>query len=492
MEQYSTLLYKQRDKVQIQILHKIATEGKQSKKSLEITLEKHHPVIDNAVNQLENKKLIKRTKGDEPNYKRGQPQKFYRLTEKGISVVVDEIKIPLNDFWKMLFRIFDSEGNYYSDEQVNSKKQYVDERRCILKDFTIEEIINKYENNVLGVKRKHALSHMYQKIPDVQLITKTKFLPSEKLIVETIALYGSLSVEELSVKLSRHITNIPQKLLYPYFLIKKLDNGKYDITILGIQYLIFVIFNQLKHDTQMQKIKILIENRKEILPLIFRKWVWLTRFFPNRELFNTLIDAIDTNQRQLPFQTDSGIQEILDSHRNLEEVSSSKIRHEYEVGSEVHFEVRYEKGASLRGSRHMKGGDKDQQLMNLNTICSLMDNTSGDLLHKIDKEIQLVITELNKLNGMLGFGSIEKFHPEEMIKQRLIEYEQTKSDSLSFRFYSILLSQIYQKKEDLKKWADFLKTDKDIMPWYGNWIKEIDDFEEENTYYRNNLERILS
>ncbi len=491
MEQYSTLLYKQRDKIQIQILRKIAIDGKHSKKSLETELEKHHPVINNAVKQLEKKGLITKTFGN-TSFKRGQPEKFYRLTKKGISVVIDEIKIPLDDFWKMAFRIFDLKGDFHSEPYVSSKKKYNTDRHHILKDFTIDKIIKKYENNVLGVKREHALSHIYQKIPDVQLITNTKFLSSEKLVVEAIALYGSLSVEELSVKLSKHITNIPQKLLYPYFLIKKLDNGKYDITVLGIQYLMFVIFNQLKHDTQMQKIKILIENRKDILPLIFRKWVWLTRFFSNRELFNTLVDAIDTNQRQLPLQTDSGIQEILDSHRNLEEVSSSKIKHEYEVGSKVHFEVRYEKIALLRGSRYMKTGDEDQNLMNLDIICSIIGNSSGDRFHNVDKEIQLVITELNKLNGMFAFGSIEKYHPEEMIKQRLAEYERTKSDSLSFRFYSILLSQIYQKKEEPEKWIDFLKTDKDIMPWYGNWIKEIDDFEEKNTSYRNNLAHILS
>jgi len=93
----------------------------------------------------------------------------------------------------------------------------------------------------------------------------------------------------------------------------------------------------------------LIENPDD-LARSFKKWVWLTRFFSNRDLFNTLIDAIDTNQRQLPFQTDSGIQEILDSHRNLEEVYNSKIKHEYEVGSEVRFEVEY-KIAHLRGFR---------------------------------------------------------------------------------------------------------------------------------------------
>lgn len=489
MEQYSTLLYKQRDIVQIQILHKIAIDGKHSKKSLEISLEKHHPVVDNAVKQLLKKELITKASGSHTD-KRGQPQKFYRLTEKGILVLIDEIKIPLDEFWKMLFRIFDSEGNFYADEYINSKGKLVDEKHFILKNVTISNLIKKYENNVLGYRREYALSHIYQKIPDVQFLAGFKFSPSEKLIIETIALYGSLSLEELSIKLSKRIT-IPQKLLHPYFLVKKLDNKKYNITILGIQYVIFVILRQLKYDTQMQKMKILIENQKILLPLIFRKWVWLTRFFSNRELFNTLIDAIDTNQRQLPFQTDFGIQEILDSHRNLEEVYNSKIKNEHEVGSEIRHEVGYEI-AFNRGFHYKDSAYRNKNERNLKIISSLLDDTSVDYLRNAEKPIQLVIDELDKLNALLGFESIEESRHNEMKKQRLVEYERIKSDSLSFRFYSILLSQIYQKKEEPDKWSNFLKMDQDIIPWYSNWIKEIGDFEGKNIEYRNNLMRILS
>lgn len=487
MVQYSTLLYKQRDKIQIQILRKIATDGKHSKKSLEIELEKHHPVIDNAVKQLLKKKLITKAQGSHTD-KRGQPQKFYRLTEKGILILIDEIKISLDEFWKMLFRIFDSKGNFYEEGYFDSKGKYVDERHFVLKDFTIEEIIKKYENNVLGYKREYALSHIYQKIPDVQFLAGFNFSASEKLIIETIALYGSLSLEELSIKLSKRIT-IPQKLLHPYFLIKKLDNKKYEITVVGIQYLVFVILRQLKHDSQMQKIKILIENQKTILPLIFRKWVWLTRFFSNRELFNTLIDAIDTNQRQLPFQTDSGIQEILDSHRNLEEVYNRKIKQEYEVGSKIRFEIVY--NIAHRTGSHSKNTEKNYE-KNLEILSSILNDTSVDYLRNAEKSIQLVIDELDKLNALLGFESVELSFHDEMKKQRLVEYERIKSDSLSFRFYSILLSQIYQKKEDIDKWCNFLKIDQDIMPWHSNWIKEIESFEGKNIEYRNNLVRILS
>ncbi|MBS3926281.1 MAG: hypothetical protein KGZ34_06300 [Nitrosarchaeum sp.] len=496
MEIHSTLLYKQRDKIQIHILRKIATDGKHSKKSLEIELEKHHPVIDNAVKQLLKKNFIVKTYGSLTD-KPGQPQKFYRLTEKGILVLIDEIKIPLDEFWKMLFRIFNSKGIFYSSESVNSKKKFVNERNIVLKNITIEQLIKKYENNVLGYKREYALSHIYQKIPDVQFLAGFNFSPSEKLIIETIALYGSLSLEELSIKLSKRIT-IPQKLLHPYFLIKKLDNKKYDITILGIQYVIFVIFKQLKHDSQMQKMRILIENQKIILPLIFRKWVWLTKFFSNRELFNALIDAIDTNQRQLPFQTDSGIQEILDSHRNLEEVYNRKIKQEYEVGSKIRYEIAYNI-AHLTGF-HSKNTEKNYEknleilssLLNDTSVDYLLNDTSGDYRRNVEKPFQLVIDELDKLNALLGFESVELSLHDEMKKQRLVEYERIKSDSLSFRFYSILLSQIYQKKEEPDKWSNFLKMDQDIMPWYSNWIKEIGDFEGRNIEYRNNLLGILS
>ncbi|PIN84516.1 MAG: hypothetical protein COU45_01500 [Nitrosopumilus sp. CG10_big_fil_rev_8_21_14_0_10_33_7] len=89
----------------------------------------------------------------------------------------------------------------------------------------------------------------------------------------------------------------------------------------------------------------------------------------------------------------------------------------------------------------------------------------------------------------MGFESIEASLHDKMKKQRLVEYERIKSDSLSFRFYSILLSQIYQRKENLDAWFNFLKRDQDIMPWYTDWIKEIDDFERKNITHRDNLVR---
>lgn len=488
MSIHSTLLYKQRDKIQILILRKIATDGKHSKKSLENTLEKYHPVIDNAVNQLLKKKLITKAAGDQNN-KRGQPEKFYRLTEDGIIILIDEIKISLNEFWKMLFRIFDSKGDFITYGYFDSKKEYVAEEHFVLENFTIEKLVKKYENSVLGYKRERVIPNVLPKTSDIKLIINCKLTSSEKSIIETLALYDSLSITELSTKLSKKVIKIPQKLFNLYFVVKNLDNEGYKITVLGIQYLIFVVFKQLKHDAQMQKIKILLENQKIVLPLIFKKWKWLTRFFSNRELFNTLIDAIDTNQRQLPFQTNFGVQEILDSHRNLEAVCKSKIQHEYEVGSDIHLEVSHEKMINLKAFR-------SKQTKNIDNILKIikftLDENSTNYLRKVDKSLQLVTAELDKLKILSGLDSVDESYPDEIKKQQRIEYEQNKTDSLSFRFYSILLSQIYQKNEEDSKWFDFLQTDKDIMPWYGNWIKEIDEFESKNIDYKNNLRHILT
>jgi len=499
MSIHSTLLYKQRDKVQIQILRQIATDGKHSKKSLESTLEKHHPVIDNAVNQLLKKELIIRADGDQNN-KRGQPEKFYRLTEDGIIILIDEIKIPLNEFWKMLFRIFDLDGNFYADEYIDPKGKLVEENHLVLKNLTIDKLVKKYESSVLGYKRERVIPNVYPKTSDIKLITNCKLTSSEKSIIETLALYDSLSMTELSTKLSKRIIKIPQRLFNLYFIVKDLDTEKYEITVLGIQYLVFIVFKQLKHDKQMQKITILLKNQKSVLPLIFKKWKWLTRYFSNRELFNALIDTIDTNQRQLPFQTNFGAQEILDSHKNLEAVCKSKIKHEYEVGYEIYSEIRSEKIINVNAFRSKTTKNIDNFLKYASIT---NDPNSKNHIRNVDKSLQLATTELNKLRILTEIDSIGDSAPDEIKQHHRKEYEQNKTDSLSFRFYSILLSKIYQKNEkDFKldefietdkdsKWADFLKTDKDIMPWYSNWIDEIDGFEQKNIYHRKNLVNIF-
>jgi len=488
MSIHSTLLYKQRDKIQIKILHKIAIDGKHSKKSLENTLEKHHPVIDNAVNQLVKKNLITKADGDQ-NAKRGQPEKFYRLSKEGIEILIDEMKIPLNEFWKMLFRIFDSKGDFITYGYLDSKKKYVEKDHFVLEDFTINKLIKKYENNVLGYKRERVIPNISPKTSDIKLIINLQLTPSEKLIIETLALYDSLSISELSTKLSKQVIKIPQKLFNLYLIVKNIDTEKYEITVLGIQYVMFIIFKQLKHDEQMQKITILLKNQKRVLPLIFKKWKWLTRYFSNRELFNALIDTIDINHREPPFQTNFGAQEILDSHRNLEAVCKSKIQHEYEAGSDVHLEVRNEKAINLKAFRSKNTKNLDN-LLKMSTI--LLDVNSAKYLHKVDKSLQVVTTELNKLKILSELDSVNDLYPDEIKKQQRIEYEQNKTDSLSFRFYSILLSQIYQKNKNPEQWFNFLKKDKDVMPWYREWIKEIDEFESKNIDHRSNLTHILT
>lgn len=488
MKQYSTLLYKQRDKIQIKILRKIATDGKHSKKSLENSLEKHHPVIDNAVNQLLKKRLITSAGGD-TNNKRGQPEKFYRLTEHGIIILIDEIKIPLNEFWKMLFRIFDSKGDFITYGYVDSKNKFIDEDHFVLKNLKIDELVKKYENNVLVYKRERVIPNVSPKTSDIKLIINCKLTSSEKSIIETLALYDSLSISELSTKLSKQIIKIPQKLLKIYFIVKNTNNEKYQITVLGIQYLMFIVFRQLKHDIQIQKINILLKNQKNILPLIFKKWKWLTRYFSNRELFDMLINAIDTNHRQLPFQTNFGVQEILDSHRNLEAVCKSKIQHEYKVGSEIHLEIRHEKMINLKAFRSKQTKNIDN-LMKISSI--LLGEKSANHVREADKSFQLILTELEKLKILSDIDTIDESYPNEIKKQQRTEYEQNKTDSLSFRFYTILLSQIYQKNKNPEQWLDFLKMDKDIMPWYEDWIKEINNFEQKNTEYRNSLTHIVS
>ena len=499
MTGHSTLLYKQRDKIQIQVLRKIATDGKHSKKSLEKTLEKYHPVIDNAVNQLFKKNLITNAGGD-PNGKPGQPEKFYRLTKDGINILIDEIKITLDEFWKMLIRIFDSSGHYMTYGYIDSKNKYVEKEHFVLENFTIDQLVKKYENTILGYKRERVIPNVSSKTSDIQLITNCKLTSSEKLILETLALYDSLSVNEISEKLSKSNIKLPKKLFKLNFIVKNLETEKYTITVLGMQYLMFIIFKQLKPDKQMEKLEILLKNQKTILPLIFKKWKWITRYFSNRELFNALIDSIDHDSRQLPFQSTFGSQEVLDSHRNLESVCRSKIKHEYEVGYTTYSEIRSEKIINVDAFRSKTTKNIENFF---NSLSILNDPNSKNHVRKVDKSLQLVTTELDKLRILTQIDSIEDSAPDELKQFHRNEYEQNKTDSLSFRFYSILLSQIYQKNENDSildefietdkdsKWADFLKTDKDIMPWYGDWIKEIDSFEQKNVDYRNSLNQIF-
>ena len=466
-----TLLYKEKGKLQRKIIKIIATQGKTSKIGLEHSLkEHHHPVISRAVKSLVNDEYLKGPFSSIPRH-RGRPEQFYEITDKTITFFINHQDTSLEDFWKMIFQIYDTSNKFKTQ-------------------FSIDKLFRTYEVNRLGLKREHTLSYLYQKIPDIDFISNIKFLPEHNEVLEILALKGILTEKKIKQFLKKlDDYTIPKVLFDGDFLIMKINDKelpKYRLTLLGVQFFVYKHLKEYSSDS-VKKMDVIKNNYGFLLQKILPKWEWLERFFTKRNLLDALVDAIDLSSHQQPFQTNKGIQEILDSHRNLSKVYDEKIENEHKIGSEVSSNFHYEK--SVIFTKYKKFDRKIEHPQDtISRIQQLLESNYGDYYNEISKLIPEIDRKQDELRALLGFpdGTWNKFGKD--LNEQILGYEEIMGNNISFRFYCILTSWIQENEdESLEDWIEYLKRDKDLMPWFSNWLQEINEFERENQPLRENF-----
>jgi hypothetical protein len=85
--------------LQIRILERIALEGELSKRKLQEQLDAHYPDISDAVESLKKGEIIKQSRADFARGRRAEI--YYKLTKRGLEVIVDEFSDP-EIFWKAM------------------------------------------------------------------------------------------------------------------------------------------------------------------------------------------------------------------------------------------------------------------------------------------------------------------------------------------------------------------------------------------------------
>jgi len=107
-----------RPTLRIEILSCLALNGKVSKSKAEYLLKDKHdyPNISNAFDVLRDKGLIK-VSHKEPG--RGRPEVYYKITEKGLALLINDDPIP-EKFWRAMMGFC-----YYSDEEVSLESRRI-------------------------------------------------------------------------------------------------------------------------------------------------------------------------------------------------------------------------------------------------------------------------------------------------------------------------------------------------------------------------------
>ena len=236
---------------EINTIRTIARNRKQSKTTLTTKLEKSYPNISEAVKQLGRKGLVKQTTPPiDYNKKRGNIEKFYKLTNEGLKVVIEdplekeEMKpLTSEQFWASFFETFEDASNKKELAGVSALylRRILDvEPRYFLPKFFYDWHSNK--NN-------------WDYDPPEKKSTYHEF---DETIIKTIGYGKPLTFDQLSRILNvkpktielynkKKVNNFQHGINWLYFkgLLKKSEfgkKGKYDLTHLGVIELLFYLY----------------------------------------------------------------------------------------------------------------------------------------------------------------------------------------------------------------------------------------------------------
>ena len=464
--------------LQEQILCEIGRGTNLSKSSIKKQLKKHYPDVHDAVKILLDKNLI-RQKGEQQ--RRGNPEKFYILTEKGIQKLID-LKIPLDDFWRMLFFVFDKNNNHD------------------LKKFTIDKLFSLYEKEVMLFSKEFS-PPIYDLVMSKMSLLKTKRKIIYNEILAALKKKKSISTVLPLQKNSQIIFDMESNLL-----IHKcgFNLDKYCLSHFGLVFLLSEIYEKTKPDTShinsqiKLELNLVINNSKNLFPKIFKSWETIRKILNEKEvlkIFNDLVNYEFDNPLITPLQN-NGIQEIANILKSMRIVYKNKIKQELDAGIKIQIEwferqnnknSDVETGLLINYTMDPNGLSLPQNSLGLQGKIGMLDfeDIHYNLAQRVDG-VRLFISDLYRQKNV----------------QNRVE------DLISFLFYTILIHNVKNKlcylksqmldtkshneilieiEKIIQSWDNLLKSLTKLKNWYSKWIFEILKFQKQNSVLIENL-----
>jgi DNA-binding MarR family transcriptional regulator len=480
--------------LQEQILCEIGRGTNLSKSSIAKQLQKHYPDVNDAVKILLERKLIKQN-GEHQG--RGNPEKFYILTDDGIEQLI-KFKIPLEDFWKLVFFVF--------DETIEHK----------LKRFTVNSLFSVYEKEVLMLQREHATPLYDWEIIYFQYLKRTGHLEPTIRVLLILAKNQPLSIKEILKKIQ-----IPKSQHYQYYsskpknstiindmikflLVDKIDSKskRYRLSHFGILLLLTELFDKnniarevLKNSDVKEITKAIIINYRDFFPLIFGNWNILSRILTEDELLRTFRMVINHEESLFsaePLQN-GGLYELFSILKSMRRSYQNKLEKLLETGKEVRNEW-FKKNQK----RHFSSRETMIMLNSLQhkTAKSTLPNSIDAILTKI-VEIAMEATSYD-LKAASDYEILD-YQLNSIYKRKDVRY--TLVNHITFLFYTLLIYQIRFRldmlrhivtftkeststEDDINKitsnWTLFLNRNKGFVESYSKWITTIEKFESQN------------
>jgi len=448
---------KERSPTQIEILYKLATEGSQSISRLsKKPLNKYRTNTVKAIQVLGDLKLIKL---DKKILGKGSPENLYKISDKGIELLSKDKRITLTQFWNLVFLIYDA--------------------KIIKTKIPLEGFFQNYEKNVLGfeldkvsLRWGFVFDHLFE------LNEWPIKLNMQIFILYVVGISKKIEHQELLNKIKRQykaqnekIDNAIKNLIDSKWIQSKQANPNYyQLSVMGfvlvINYFDSVFMNKekpVKIIDYDKDLKMIIENSKEIVPLISKICSEIPRLIDSKLILNYFRFIYRRTLFGLNPIQNGGVEEIVYFSRVMDKVRRNKISEYCNFG--------YSVWKQLIAQNKIKNNDSNsvQKMKYLAHISGM----------KIENETG-TIKNVRGLN----------FSLDEIIEKSLTE-------RITFEFFCYLLFEINdwkkydnsfkQKNElenfygkQLEKWEKFLKTSQEIKILFDSKIKEIKEFEKEN------------
>ena len=434
---------------QISILYKLAIEGRKTIFQLTEELNTNQRAIEKSIEILEEFKSIERVQ----RVKTRTKSQAYRITEKGIITLSKEKNVTYEQFWNLVYQIYDK-------KTFNAK-------------ITIMKFFNNYEKYVGGFDLDNLSLQWVEFFEDTYGIRRETNIDNIVHILLEIGLAKKISHNTLLKKINkkykiknsdicREITNLSNTNIYV-----RTKNKTYRLSVLGLLVLVHhnpISMTHSENSNRFEELKGIFKNHRNLLPLVCKACNVIPELQDFTDAINYLQDIYE--RKLIPFAPlqNGGLEEIVYHFRIKNRITTKRVQDYLKEGHKVLGNLSLPRAENINS--------------NVLVRIKYLEHNIGISWSEIDNSI------VEKL-----FGE-KRFSLDKIIDKNL-------ADTITFEFFCFYLTHyVYNWRlrgnvEKLNRWKEFCKMNPGIEMKFNSVINDVKDIQNKNIH-KMNVESILS
>lgn len=513
-----------RPKVPLEVLACFALEGELPISKVESFLKNHHDhhVISDAFKYLKSNGMIYCTNISTPDSRGGRPKSFFKITERGLELLISESPSP-SYFWNVMLGYCYHNVQSFDMERMNHFFRF---------------FIDKYLKYPYDQWYTFDLDLFDRASRDwLDRINSYDKIPLDQVILETLAIYPDLTIKELKQRVKAEDDEIREALfnltpvkyqpvvvdfnfnmeptkdfrekwqiLFNMIIKVKVNpfgNITYRLSLYGLLFVLTLVRNHdmgrsrngLYYDKSfLEYCDVIAGKYRDTMPLIFKKWHLLKKILGSVAAYNFDI-ILDSHFRETTMRELSAFKRFPEDHLNV--TSGNKYLYE---GSKSIIEIsrRQLSEVQMRGREALS----NFVLRRRNDFPNDTVETARKLVQDRVNAVSKLILEITVNLETVGydptlFKQIEWGIPREE-SERLSQFfeidsiERPITNEITFLYYLNLNDEWYFHIRDpsvleqseniirpLQCLLAILKEDSEIREWFSSWVNNLVNFHEE-------------